>query len=204
VPESPRTDSVWSPDSLQVTYVDYNYDLLAYTLRIAEAATGLSREILSTGELEIFETIPTLLAWSPASDRLAIVIQGFGTQNSGRYWLGVVNADGTGLKILEKQNGLVSRLGFSANGQYLAATLYDSNEQSVLDGQTVIYSVPGYTRLDTLAHTWNFTWSPTGHQLAVIGSSGVDLIPNIGSPQRQNLAMDSCTEVRWNPGKTGP
>jgi Tol biopolymer transport system component len=195
-------DSIWSPDSKRIAYTPLEADGSTRTVRVADAATGTSREILNSRDLGAPDYIPGLVAWSPSGEQLTFLLVGPEPQASPSTWLGLVNADSSSLEWLSQENGLIIRHGFSADGQYLAAARYDSGQQSVQDGQLVIYSVLGHSRLATLEHTWNFTWSPTGHQLAVIGSSGVDLIPDIGSPQRQNLATDSCTEVRWNPGKT--
>ncbi|MEP7357328.1 MAG: hypothetical protein ABI847_08830, partial [Anaerolineales bacterium] len=197
--ESPRAESVWSPDGRQIAYSNYNAELGAFTLRIADAASGQSHEILNAGEFDQSDDVPALVAWSPAGDELAVGLQSFESRIDGQFWLGVVNADGTGLNTLLKQPGFINRLGFSADGLYLAAAEYDSGQQSVQDGQTVIYELPSGRLVDTLEHTWSFAWSPTGHQLAVIGSSGVDLLTNIANREGENVTTDTCSEVQWSP-----
>jgi hypothetical protein len=199
-PDWPRAGSAWSPDSGQVAFVDLNYERPAFTLRVAEVATGLSREILSADVVDTPGNIPAQVAWSPAGDQLAVVLHGFGPRNEKTYRLGVVNADGAGLRWLRQEGGAVTRLSYSADGRYLAATYYAVGQLAVEEGQTVIYAVPDYEELDTLEQTWSFDWSPAGHQLAVVHAGGVALIPNIGGPERQNLTTDSCSEVRWKPG----
>jgi WD40 repeat protein len=201
VQESPGAASVWSPDSRQIAFVNYDWEQNAFTLRIADAATGNSREILGSGGLDKAGFIPALIAWSPAGDQLAVVLQSFASRIEGQFWLDLVKADGSGLITLLTQPGFVNHIAFSADGQYLAAAEYDSGQQSVQDGYTVIYDLRTGGLVDTLEHTWSFTWSPTGHRLAVIGIGGVDLLTNLDMRVGQNVTTDTCSEVQWNPLK---
>jgi Tol biopolymer transport system component len=112
-----------------------------------------------------------------------------------------VNTDGSNRKLLRVQTGVYTKLSFSADGQYLAATFDDTGIDSGYDGHTVIYDALGGAQINALTSTWAYFWSPIGHQLAMINSGGADVITDPGNLQPQKPIGKYCSSVAWNPAR---
>jgi hypothetical protein len=192
--------SAWSSDSRALAYTHFDPISGQFSLRVADASTGLSHDIFTSRDPDA-ASLDGFIAWSALGGQIAFALQGAQPRDSPAAWLGVVNADGSGLKLLRQQNAIYAGLGFSADGQYLAATYNNSYWDTVFASSTVIYAVADSSQVRSLPNTQDLSWSPSGHQLAIAEWDGVNLIADFDQPQRQILAGDFCSNIIWKPAR---
>src|SRR5262249_14615683 len=98
--------------------------------------------------------------------------------------------------ILDSDGG-ISLPAHSADGKYLAVTLYPSTP---LNGQsrTIIYDTTNDVQLNLIGNE-NYAWSPAGHQLAVTAQDGVYWYADPSAPHPQKLTSAQCSNILWNP-----
>ena len=190
---APRSNGTvaWSPDSQRLAYTRLTADNVA-SIRIVDVASGDIRAVVRGYDLDAAHP-PTAaaLVWSPDGARL-----GFAAMNPDRQtsWIGLVNADDSDLRVLSTQPGIFFQIHFSADGRYLAAAYYDFTESQKL----ALFDTLSGERLAFLKDAQDFSWSPTGHQLAFVTTRSVNLLaePN-GQPQV--IANTKCNNIAWRP-----
>jgi len=183
----------WAPDSRALAYYS---GAGSAALRVAEVAGGEPRLVLPAEALQALSPVPALPidlvepAWLP-DGRLLFKATSYGNLGPA-VWLGLVNADGSGLTPLWSHPAAAAGLaGFSADGRYLALVVYRgaAHHTLVLDldtGATV-------RELSGFAPTWGGTlgqaaaWGLDGRQLQVNDGAhlfwiDVDALP-AGQPQ---------------------
>ena len=191
----PRSDAVaaWSPDSRALAYARFASGE-DFSIRVADAASGAIREIVSGDDFGRGEhATSAALAWSPAGDLIAFAAM---SPDRNWSWVGMVNADGSDLKLLADQRSMFYQVGFSADGRYLAASFYDFTESQKL----AVYDVQRGEQAAFLTDAWDFAWSPAGHALVFLTSKGVHLLAEPGDAAKPELlASGQCHRVIWNP-----
>jgi hypothetical protein len=185
----------WSPDSRQLAYVHQDPASGNYSLRVAEAASGVSRELISYQALGLVGYANGLFRWSPTGQQIAFTL---GPWDSGSSVLGVINADGTGLQVLNRLSGFYTHLDWSADGKFLATTEYESRGQSLQAGTNVVYAAAGGPPVAQLVNSWSFAWAPQGHQMVNLHNP-LQLLDEPDTATPQILTTDSCSSVAWKP-----
>ena len=196
-PDQRNSFPVWSPDSRQLAYTHLDPASRGLSLRVADAATGLSREILGSRVLGAGPDLSALLAWSPNGGQIAFVLHSGGRgDTNGR--LGLVNADGANLKFLRTQPTLYIQLGFSADGSVLASLYYDALSDSAFAGKVGLYDPATAGQIGQVQGYTAFAWAPNGRQLALTGD-GLYLLADAARPAGQpaKLASGNCYDLAW-------
>jgi len=197
VAQGVRSDffAAWSPDSRTLVYAHSDITGTTFSLRLFDVTTGIARELLTASDLG-GEVPPNsaFIAWSPAGQHIV-----FAASNPGRDrgWLGVVNPDGSHLRLFNIPNrAWLFEPRISADEKYLALTLYDFTIWQSL----VVYDLATGAQSLYLGGAAAYHWSPTGHQLAVALLDGVYLFREPGNPngQQEKLVNDQCYSILWN------
>ncbi len=181
----------WSPNSQFIAYTRLSTEKAA-SIRLANIATGEIQTLARGYDLDP-QHPPTAaaLAWSPDGARLAFAAMQPDRQTS---WIGVVNANGTGLRVLSEQAGLFFQINFSADGRYLAAAYYDFTETDKL----ALFDMTTGERIQLLRDVQTYAWSPTGHTLALATRRDFQLRPEPASDEATIFA-EQCNSLAWRP-----
>lgn len=195
----------WSADSQHLAFARRDetgsVDLVIFDLASREQRTILTRTSPGVPPLPVLpanDLTSLLPAWGPAGDRLAVAsVTNLGDGFVG--WVGLIAAggagpDGPGIKLLSaaRNNMAPSGLAYSADGRYLAVSLFDnagSQGVAVYADGTLVRWLPGYQA---------GPWSPTGHTLALTGLAGVSLLRTPDAAP-QSIGPAGCTGLAWKP-----
>ncbi len=198
-PLSPVVDAglspAWSPDGRALLYAQYGDG--AATLHKFDLTAGARQRIFNSGDWGWSGQLKDLAAvWSPAGDRVALALQGaYGSQFS--VW-SVRPADSETVLIYDgAATAYADPVQFSADGAYLAVTLWDAYWQR----QTAVYNAATGEKGIRLGNVGGWpAWSPSGHELVMSSYAGLDLITNPADPlsQPRKLADSVCYWVTWN------
>ena len=113
-------------------------------------------------------------------------------------WAGLIGLDGTSIKLLPPAQATMVpfSLAYSADGLFLAVSLFDSNGAQGL----AIYSANGKLRR-WLPGERAGPWSPSGHTLALMGPNGVRLLREPDAPDAapERVGPAGCTGMVWRP-----
>ena len=184
----------WSPDGRTLLYAQLDDDSILVTLNLE---TLEKRRIFESGQWDRGGRPSNLAAlWSPAGDRVSLALQG---GFSGHFSVWSLRPDGSEPIMLfdGPAAAYTDPVHFSADGAYLAVTLWDPYWQR----QTAIYNAATGAAGLRFANAGGWTaWSPTGHQLILSAYDGISLLTAPGDPhsQPQHLAGDVCNRVLWN------
>ena len=161
-------------------------------------AGGVGHRIFDSGDWDRGGQVSDLSAvWSPAGDRVALAVQGsYGSQFS--VWS--LRPDGSEPVMIYDgpATAYADPVQFSADGAYLAVTLWDPYWQR----QTAVYNAATGAKGIRLADVGGWpAWSPSGHELVMSSYEGISLVTNPADPlgQPQPLADGVCYRVLWNP-----
>jgi LysM repeat protein len=136
------------------------------------------------------------LVWSPALDQLALVAP---RQDGTRLRVLLISSSGFQVRLLlDRELRYILSPQFSADGKYLAVSTRAEEETA---DSLLIYDATTRTLARALPETLDYAWSPTGHELAILGPDGVYLTDNPGSDRAAplKLADGHCDEVMWRP-----
>src|SRR5207248_2548510 len=116
-------------------------------------------------EIGLYGYLDGFIAWSPSGRQITFALRGAGQASGSTAAFGLTNVDGTGLTWLRPQTGFYTQLGWSADGEYLAATNYASDGQSSQAGTVGVFDAVNKLEVNLLVNSWAFAWSPQGHQM---------------------------------------
>jgi hypothetical protein len=198
----------WSPDSKTIIFAPRDAAGTEFTLRSVDVRDSVvsTRDILPVSDLgQTSRPESVWVVWSPRGDRVAFVVEVNWTSRSGQI-LGVMSPEAEDVTLLGRLQTTESYTAygdvrFSADGQFLAATeLSRSGPQS----ETLIFDAHTGEVVRRLEATNNFSWSPTGHQLAWLDfNEGPSLFlltePGDLHVMPARLIYADCRSVIWNP-----
>lgn len=115
-----------------------------------------------------------------------------------RYDVWVMNADGSGRRVIWKNGHLLGDIGplvWSPDGTRLAIQVYTPNHHFVID----VIGIDGSGLTRVAAHATSPSWSPHGSRIAFIGLQNSHVMTmNADGSDQQDLGV-SCSGVAWNP-----
>lgn len=130
-------DMNWSPDGKQITFTDVR-EVNGWRLFIMDA-DGKNAKLLNKNGNTYGNVYPR---WSPDGKRIS-----YGEMVNGVVQVGVINADGTGLKVItEKHRHLYTR--WSPDGKSLSYVRFETNKPAVL----VVSDPGGQNAKELLTH----------------------------------------------------
>ena len=164
-----NANPAWSPDGRKITFTsDWRaYDFL-YDLYIMNA-DGSGIEPLLEGP---FFWVDGLIfyfqsAWSPDGQKIAVVVCGWG-DNCSQSEIAVVNADGSGLKVLAQAGGF-ARPTWSPDGRTIA---FSSSRCRACPSSIRFVSADGGAEGVIVTNGHSPAWRPIGQSVAVFATDG--------------------------------
>lgn len=182
----------WSADSRQLIYSEFDFTNRLTGFRRIEVETGDSHLLIDRASLALQSELTYGQAvWSPTGEWLSLVTTGVSTRN--QVWF--IHPDGSEAHSVFSNAGYITPPRFSADGQLVAILAYKPDGTS---GQLQLLRVPTGEIVQTIRGPQSYDWSPTGHQLALATTSGLQILTDLASePQRLNTT--ACYSVAWNP-----
>jgi Tol biopolymer transport system component len=187
-------DPVWSPEGGRIAFGRYSRGWRLYTMDAAGGHVRAITAVLSLGRA------PT---WSPDGRRLAFEWMPLHPPSNYAQQVAVVNADGSGLRILTSYarfRGGTGHPSWSPNGRTI---LFSARSSSMEGARTDVWSVRadgrGARRL--LANAADAAWSPDGHRIAFSRRGDLYTVTSAGAAPRRLTRghyADSI-EPSWSP-----
>jgi hypothetical protein len=205
---------VWSPDSRELAFMDWDAATESSVLRVYTVSTGQTRSVWDSRTWET-AALGAQLAWSPDGRWIALAAQP-SSSNSLR-WLGLIAPDGSntlrldtpqraagsrsGVNDLQGRQsvpgGTITALAFSNDGRYLALS------GSFGQPQLLIYDVADRRIARTISgiESPQLQWSPDDRQLLLSGQ-GVAVLNSPLDPNSQIEPLtegENCSFASWKP-----
>ena len=177
-PAGANADPAWSPDGSRIAYVEQPRQIT-----VAHATTG---RVLA--RIQTAQGLLSRPSWSPDSRRIAYAehVDIDAGDQAGSSRIAVVNADGTGTRILI---GQASDPAWSPNGTRLAYIAYPSRFAET--GDLAVANTDGSaarTLMSTLEAESRPAWSPNGRLIAFARGTGpasaLLVVPTAGGAER--------------------
>jgi hypothetical protein len=183
-----------SPDGSWAAYVDdaaYVGGPVQFgtNVELIDLHTDTYRSLVTGAELNLGSRPVSIvhLTWSPDSRQLVFAAYGQ-SRDAGLF---VAAADGSGLRRLAYLDSGAVAPRFSADGRYLSYHNRAAPNDGALD---VVELASGAA--SAYGPAFSGAWSPTGHLLAVAGTSGI-YVTDPATKATRWLSFDACYQVEW-------
>lgn len=155
-----------------------------------------THQLLSSEDFQLPQVSSQIeMAWSPLGNQIAVSIVPGETE---RRQVLMLTADGSGRELIydAPEQTYISRLAFSADGQYLAYALGGRTPAAV-----AVHDARSGRRILAQEGTDSYAWAPTGHKLALLGNGQIIIteVNQRGLGAQTIVQARSCFEFWWRP-----